>query len=141
MRHSGKGKEECNPRYHILFLGVRDLEKDVFELPWFLGADGNKFRGVFQHLSYSGDLPAMHERYNFIAEILGIVILFIIPKTIVLLIPLNLISIATYGSYLLTGGSSTHLQLLSVINGAVLLGYLLFLQKKMTGNHEAWLLK
>lgn len=86
-------------------------------------------------------LPAMHERYNFIAEILGIVILFIIPKTIVLLIPLNLISIATYGSYLLTGGSSTHLQLLSVINGAVLLGYLLFLQKKMTGNHEAWLLK
>ena len=86
-------------------------------------------------------LPAMHERYNFIAEILGIVILFIIPKTIVLLIPLNLISIATYGSYLLTGGSSTHLQLLSVINGAVLLGYLLLLQKKMTGNHEAWLLK
>ena len=86
-------------------------------------------------------LPAMHERYNFIAEILGIVILFIIPKTIVLLIPLNLISIATYGSYLLTGGSSTHLQILSVINGAVLLGYLLLLQKKMTGNHEAWLLK
>ena len=35
MRHSGKGKEECNPRYHILFLGDRELEKDVIELPGF----------------------------------------------------------------------------------------------------------
>ena len=77
-------------------------------------------------------LPAMHERYNFIAEILGIVILFLIPKTLVLLIPLNLISIATYGSYLLTGESSTHLQLLSVINGAVLLGYVWIIQRKIT---------
>ena len=35
MRHSGKGKEECNPRYRILFLGDRELEKDVIELPGF----------------------------------------------------------------------------------------------------------
>lgn len=82
-------------------------------------------------------LPAMHERYNFFAEILGIIILFMIPRSIILFLPLNAISLVTCGSYLTTGGTSTYLFPLAVINGAVFLGYAFLLQRKMTGGKEA----
>lgn len=82
-------------------------------------------------------LPAMHDRYNFLAEILAIAIAFVLPKTIWLLIPLNLVSLATYGSYLSAGVSSEHLALLAIVNGAVLAGYLFVLNRQMISAKDA----
>lgn len=45
-------------------------------------------------------LPSMHERYNYIAEILGIIIVVVRPKTICLLIPMLLLTMMTYSHYL-----------------------------------------
>lgn len=45
-------------------------------------------------------LPAMHERYGFIYEILGIILAILIPKTIPLCAGLIAVSLGTYGGFL-----------------------------------------
>lgn len=66
-------------------------------------------------------LPAMHERYGCVYEILAIAILFLNRKTIPLFVALLGMSLFTYGFYL--HGSTIHLSVLSVINFVVYLSY------------------
>lgn len=75
-------------------------------------------------------LPAMHERYAFLPELLGIVIAILVPKTIPFLIGMNLISLATYGSFLIANAPSPYLYPLAIANAIVYLCYLRIL------NHE-----
>ncbi|MCR5655263.1 MAG: glycosyltransferase 87 family protein [Lachnospiraceae bacterium] len=74
-------------------------------------------------------LPAMHERYGFIYEILGIVITFLIPQTIVLLVGLQLIILPLYSQFLF--GPLIHLPLLGVVNIMIYILYLFVLNKKI----------
>lgn len=74
-------------------------------------------------------LPSMHERYGFIYEILGIVIVFLVPQTIVLLAGLQLIILPLYSQFLF--GPLIHLPLLGVANVTIYILYLLLLNKKI----------
>lgn len=74
-------------------------------------------------------LPAMHERYGYVYEILGIPILFHNRKTIPLWGVLQGISLMTYGVYL--HGSNINMSILSVINLAVYVSYSLILEKQL----------
>lgn len=66
-------------------------------------------------------LPAMHERYGFVYEILAIIVIFLLPKTIVGLCCLIGISMITYGNFLFD--QQYNLLLLSAVNIAVYLIY------------------
>lgn len=76
-------------------------------------------------------LPAMHERYGFIFELLGIVIVFMNRKTIVPLIAMNAIILALYGNYLILGVSATNLYALAWINLIIYFFYMYFLNKDL----------
>lgn len=75
-------------------------------------------------------LPAMHERYGYLYEILAIVIACLCPSTIPLCVALLGVSVSTYGYYLF-GIRVVNLNWLSVINVAVYVGYLCKLHKLM----------
>ena len=75
-------------------------------------------------------LPAMHERYAFLPELLGIVIAILVPKTIPFLIGMNLISFATYGSFLIANAPSPYLYPLAIANTILYVCYMASL------NHE-----
>lgn len=79
-------------------------------------------------------LPAMHERYGFLYEILAIVIVFVNKKTIPLLISLNCISIATYGNYLYF--RDIDMNLLAVVNLITYVCYFGIIMKRMLANDE-----
>lgn len=79
-------------------------------------------------------LPAMHERYGYIYEILSILILFYNKRTLLLLISLHGISLMTYGFYL--NGSSINMSILAVINLAVYVGYAIILMKQLMENKK-----
>lgn len=79
-------------------------------------------------------LPAMHERYGFLYEILAIIIAFVNKKTIPLLISLNCISIATYGSYLYF--RDIDMNLLAVANFVTYVIYFGIIMKHMLANCE-----
>lgn len=66
-------------------------------------------------------LPAMHERYGYVYEILAMAIIFLNRKSIPLFVVLSGISLFTYGFCL--HGSTINLSLLSVVNFIVYLGY------------------
>lgn len=77
-------------------------------------------------------LPAMHERYGYLYEILAIVIVFLNKRTIPLLISLASVSMATYGCYLYY--QEIDMSILSVINLATYVLYLMVLTKSMLEN-------
>ena len=79
-------------------------------------------------------LPAMHERYGFMFELLGIIIAFINRKTIVPLITMNLMILALYGNYLIVGTSATNLYELAWINSVLYVIYMYVLNKDMLMN-------
>ena len=68
-------------------------------------------------------LPAMHERYGYLYEILSIVLVFFLPKTGGLCVTLHMLSLITYSSFLF-GFSKGVFYPLSVINIAVYIIYL-----------------
>ena len=74
-------------------------------------------------------LPAMHERYGYLYEILAIIIIFLYKETAPLLLSLLLISLFTYGFYL--HGRTIDLSVLAVVNLVVYITYAIFLVKKM----------
>ena len=76
-------------------------------------------------------LPAMHERYGFLFEILGIAIAFINKKTIIPLIAMNVMILALYGNYLILGVSATNLYALAWVNLLIYLLYVYILNKDM----------
>ncbi|MBQ9303931.1 hypothetical protein [Butyrivibrio sp.] len=76
-------------------------------------------------------LPAMHERYGFLFEILGIAIAFINKKTIIPLIAMNAMILALYGNYLILGVSATNLYALAWVNLLIYLFYVYILNKDM----------
>lgn len=74
-------------------------------------------------------LPAMHERYGFIFEILAIVIVFIEIKTIPLLIGITCLSLTTYGVYLFN--NTVNEWFLAVINFIFYVSYMIILNKNL----------
>lgn len=74
-------------------------------------------------------LPAMHERYGYIYEILGIMVLVENRKTIPLMIFMNIISLAAYGRFLL--GKSINIDVLAVGNLVVYVCYACILMTQM----------
>lgn len=78
-------------------------------------------------------LPTMHERYGYIYEIFGVLILFFNRRTIPFLIILNGISLMTYGFYL--NDKSINLSVLSVVNFAIYIAYAILLMKQMMGEN------
>lgn len=74
-------------------------------------------------------LPAMHERYGFIYEILALVIVFMNKKTIPLCIALWGISLKMYGHYLYS--SVSNIGVLTVMNVLLYSAYLIVLIKNM----------
>lgn len=75
-------------------------------------------------------LPAMHERYGYIYEILAICIAVYNIKTLPLCLGLQIISLNTYNNYLFATGSFD-LLLLSLVNVSIYVAYLFILTKQM----------
>ena len=73
-------------------------------------------------------LPAMHERYGYMYEILGILIVFFHKKTFPLLLALLCISFMTYGFYF--HRRVIDITVLAIINLAVYVGYGFLLNRK-----------
>lgn len=80
-------------------------------------------------------LPAMHERYGFIFEILAIVIVFIEIKTIPLLIGITCLSLTTYGVYLFN--NTVNEWFLAVINFVFYVSYMIILNKELINKENA----
>ena len=74
-------------------------------------------------------LPAMHERYGFIYEILGLMLAFWFVKTIPLLVLMDLTSIATYSNYLFQ--LTTNSTVLCVVNTLVYIAYVIYLNRQL----------
>lgn len=74
-------------------------------------------------------LPAMHERYGYVYEILAWILVFLVPKTLPLCIGLQLLSVRTYSSFLFQTG--INLAALGYANIAIYVIYLWILLKEM----------
>lgn len=80
-------------------------------------------------------LPAMHERYGYLYEILAIVILIWKKETAALFVPMYCLTLLTYSYFLF--GTDTHASVvMALVNLTVYLGYLLLLLKEMGTGHE-----
>ena len=75
-------------------------------------------------------LPSMHERYGYSYEVLAIILVFIIPKTLPLCLGLIAISLNTYSSFLF--GASANYLLLACLNCGIYLSYILIASKELT---------
>lgn len=80
-------------------------------------------------------LPAMHERYGYLYEVLAIAIACICPSTIPLCVALLGVSVSTYGYYLF-GIRVVNLNWLSVINVVIYIGYVLKLNKMLFASKD-----
>lgn len=82
-------------------------------------------------VTYAGILfmPAMHERYGFIYEILAILIAVYDMKTIAGCLALQLCSIITYSYYLFK--FEYNIRALSIFNMVIFIGYLLYFIRKL----------
>lgn len=79
-------------------------------------------------------LPAMHERYSFLYEILAIILAVMIPKTMPLTALLIIISCCTYADYLF--GTAADFNLLMWLNIFVYLAYILVLGRELKVRNE-----
>ena len=77
-------------------------------------------------------LPAMHDRYGYLYEILAVVILFWERKTAALFVPLYCLTLLTYAHFLFQAPTQA-CTAMSLVNLAVYIGYLFLLLRKMTG--------
>lgn len=75
-------------------------------------------------------LPSMHERYDYLYIILGIILLFMDKRTLPLFLALSLNSVFTYGSFLFTIGYN--LKILAVFNLIVYFVYSYLFLRKIT---------
>lgn len=75
-------------------------------------------------------MPAMHERYGYVYEILAICILFLNRRTIPLLAALMCMTMFTYGDFL--HGVSVNYNLAAIVNFCIYLGYCVLLSKQMS---------
>lgn len=74
-------------------------------------------------------LPAMHERYGYVYEILAWILVFLVPKTLPLCIGLQLLSVQTYSHFLFR--TEINLTALGYANIAIYFIYLWILLKEM----------
>lgn len=79
-------------------------------------------------------LPGMHERYGFLYEIIGIVLIFIIPKTLWPLIVITALSCITYGISLFGNISVT--PIMGIANVLSYAFYLFLILKKAVNGSE-----
>lgn len=76
-------------------------------------------------------LPAMHERYGYLYEILAIVILIWKKETVLLFVPMYCLTFLTYAFFLFDNiGNVSYV--MTFINLAVYLGYLFLLIREIT---------
>ena len=81
-------------------------------------------------------LPAMHERYGYLYEILAIVIFIWKKETAVFLVPMYCMTIMTYASFLF--GTNTRASVgMAAVNLIIYLGYLFLLMKEMTTEQKS----
>lgn len=78
-------------------------------------------------------LPAMHERYSYLPEVLGLIVCFINKKTIVPYIAMLTLGLVTYGNYLFSLGVNIGFTA-SVVNLIIIVWYLKVLFKKEVPN-------
>lgn len=74
-------------------------------------------------------LPAMHERYGFIYELLALIIVFYDLRTLPLLVAMYYVDCTTYGFYLFE--RTENMTLLSLVNTTVYIGYVAYLMYVM----------
>lgn len=74
-------------------------------------------------------LPAMHERYGFLYEALALLIACFDRRTVILLVPLQLVTLTTYGAFLF--GRSPGLRTAAWLNCALYLLYSIYLTRRM----------
>lgn len=74
-------------------------------------------------------LPAMHERYGFVYEALGIVIIFLCMKTIPLYLALMANTLVTYGAFLFHRPFSE--TVIAVVGFAVYISYMILINREM----------
>lgn len=70
-------------------------------------------------------LPAMHERYGFLYEILSIILVFIYPKTWILSLVLHILTMRSYGLFLFDTVINNY-YLMSVVNFIIYLLYIIY---------------
>ena len=75
-------------------------------------------------------LPAMHERYGFLYEILALFIILSDKSTLKFMIPMYLCTFSTYGYYLFS--KSYNIMLVSLVNVAIFLLYLVHYIKRVS---------
>lgn len=80
-------------------------------------------------------LPAMHERYGYLYEILAIVILIWKKETALLFVPMYCLTFSTYAFFLFDIGSAVS-PVAAFVNLAVYVGYLFLLIREMTKARE-----
>ena len=102
---------------------------------WYIKVEINKRNVIYMTflLSYTCVLflPSMHERYGFPYEVIGIVIMYLLPKTIIPWILLNMLSLETYLSCLVSEISSDRLYPMAWINLGVFIVYVYLLNKEI----------
>lgn len=74
-------------------------------------------------------LPAMHERYGYLVEILSIILAFFVPKTWVLSLALHGITLIMYANYLFEYPAN-NMRLYATINLVVIFIYIIYFFKK-----------
>ena len=74
-------------------------------------------------------LPAMHERYGYLYEILGIILAILIPRTLPLCAGLIVISLNTYGAYLFN--ASVNWTFITCLNAIIFCLYIYCLNKEL----------
>lgn len=79
-------------------------------------------------------LPAMHERYGFLCEILAVPVLFFYPRTLAMFLPLYLVSVNTYAFYLF--GRDKDLTALAAVYLIVYAAYAYYLTRKLLSEAE-----
>ena len=79
-------------------------------------------------------LPAMHERYGYMYEILAIILAVLIPKTLPLCIALLLVGLNSYGVFLF--GTTTNFMILAFVNMAVYMAYMMILHRELKGSSQ-----
>jgi hypothetical protein len=80
-------------------------------------------------------LPAMHERYGFLYEVLAILLLFYNKKTLPLMVGLYIISFSTYGVFLF--GRSVNMTVLAIANTIVYIGYMAIIMSETVGDRKS----
>lgn len=106
----------------------------LIELVWFLKSKNesvSRWVNICFLMAYTCVLflPSMHERYDYLPVMMGLILSFIEPKSIILFVSLCIVNLLAYSDFLFS--ASIDWRLLSIINVLVFTGYMLLFAKKL----------